>query len=121
MTDSSQRMARERLSWIEDLRIGILGAVGEDVVSPQFQAFPTVDPLKFLVKITLRRPLAKKTREPLRAYFRCQAEKHGCEAPIIRITDQWIQAEVLTVHRTWSRDAHGQFHKGGRRFVGGSG
>jgi hypothetical protein len=37
--------------------------------------------------------------------------------PIIRINDFWVQAEVLTQTRTWSRDAKGHFHKGGKRFV----
>lgn len=117
MTYASRKSAQERLSWVEDARQGILRAIGDDVVHPQFLAFPTVDPLKFMLKITLNRPLAKGTREPFRSYLRCWAEQQGCEVPIIRINDFWIQAEVLIQHRHWSRDAKGKFQKGGKRFT----
>jgi hypothetical protein len=116
MSSASQKSAKERLSWVEGARQGILSAIGDDIVQPQFKVFPTVDPLRFILKVTLSRPLAKKTREHFRAYLRCHAERHGCELPIIRITDQWIQAEVLTVSRVWSRDAGGKFNSVGRHF-----
>jgi hypothetical protein len=115
MGTPSRKAARERLSWVEDARQGILRAIG-DVVHERFRAHPTVDPLKYLLRITLRYPLAKATRPHLRMYLRCMAETKGCEVPIIRITDKWIQAEVLTKSRYWSRDAQGRFIKGGRRF-----
>lgn len=115
MTTARKRLTQERMQWVEYARQGILVAVGEDVVHPQFKIFPTVDPLKFILKITLRMPLAKKTREPLRTYLRSWAGEFGCELPIINIEKAWVQAEVLTQHRKWSRDAKGRF-KGGRRF-----
>jgi hypothetical protein len=116
MTTSSQKAARDRLSWVEDARQGILRAIGDDVVQPLFKAHPTVDPLKYILRITLRHPLAKETRPHIRAYLRCMADATGCDVPVIRITDQWIQAEVLTVHRYWSRDDQGRFKKRPKRF-----
>ena len=115
MPSPSQQSAMRRLSWIEDARQGILRAV-DDVVHEQFKAHPTVDPLKYILRITLRYPLAKATRPYLRQYLRCMAESNGCELPVISITDKWIQAEVLTRSRFWSRDAKGRFQKGGKRF-----
>ena len=117
MTYASQKMSRKRLSWVEDARLGVLRAIGDDVINPQFLAFPTVDPLKFILKITLKHPLAKGTREPLRQYLRYWAEQNGCELPIIRINTFWVQAEILTQARVWSRDAKGKFQKGGKRFT----
>lgn len=117
MTTSSQAAARERLSWVDDARQGILRAIGDDVINPNFKAFPTVDPIKHILKITLRLPLSKSTRSHLRAYLRCWAEMNGCEVPIIRITDKHIQAEVLTKHRYWRRNAQGRFKPGGKRFI----
>ena len=117
MSIVSREIATKRLSWVEDARQGILSAIGDDLIHPQFQVFPTVDPIKFVLKITLLAPLRKETREPLREYLRYWAEKHDCELPIIRITDRWVQAEVLTRHRHMERDLHGRFKKGGKRFV----
>lgn len=114
---SEEKLARQRLQWVEHARLGILSAVGDDVVHPQFQVFPTVDPLRFILKITLLLPIGKATREPLRAYLRAWAQEFSCDVPIIDIHNGWIQAEVLTQQRTWSRDGKtGQF-KGGQRFV----
>jgi hypothetical protein len=113
---SKERLARERLEWVELARRGILDAVGDDVVHPEFQVFPTVDPLRFILKITLLRPLGKATREPLRGYLRAWAQEFSCDVPIIDIHDGWVQAEVLTQTRVWSRDAKtGKFQ--GQRFV----
>lgn len=113
---SKERLARERLQWVEHARIGILAAIDEDVINPEFQVFPTVDPLRFILKITLLRPLGKATREPLRAYLRAWAQEFSCDIPIINITDFWVQGEVLTRQRTWSRDAKTGKFKGGHRF-----
>jgi len=112
---SEERLARQRLQWVEHARQGILAAVGEGVIDPQFQVFPTVDPLRFILKITLLVPLGKATREPLRNYLRAWAKEFSCDVPVIDIHESWIQAEVLTQQRFWSRDAKGKF-KGGQRF-----
>jgi len=114
---SKERLARQRLQWVEHARLGILSAVGDDVIRSQFQVYPTVDPLRFILKITLLHPLGKDTREPLRAYLRAWAQEFSCDVPIIDIHDGWIQAEVLTQTRTWSRDAKTGKFKGDQRFV----
>jgi hypothetical protein len=114
--NSKERLARQRLQWVEHLRQGILAAIDEDVVDPSFQVFPTVDPIRFILKINLRLPIGKDTREPLRAYLRCWAREFSCDVPVINITDSWIQAEVLTQERVWSRDAKSGRFKGGQRF-----
>jgi hypothetical protein len=114
---SEERLARERLQWVEHARKGVLDAVGDDVVKPEFQVFPTVDPLRFILKITLLRPLAKGTREPLRGYLRAWAQEYSCDVPVINITNAWVQAEILTQVRVWSRDAKTGKFKGGQRFV----
>lgn len=116
MANVKDKIKRERLKWVDPARTGILSAIGEDVVDPTFKVFPTVDPLKHVLKITLRRPISKETRPHLRTYLRLRAEQEGCELPIIRITDRWIQAEVLIGHRVWSRDEKGKFKKAPRRF-----
>ena len=100
---------------MEHARQGILAAIGDEVIAPQFQVFPTVDPLRFILKITLLLPLGKATREPLRMYLRAWAAEFSCDVPIVDIHESWIQAEVLTQTRVWSRDAKGKF-KGGQRF-----
>jgi hypothetical protein len=115
MNAVQKKAAQKRLQWVEHARLGILSACGEDVVAPTFSVHPTVDPIRFILKITLRVPIAKGTREPLRTYIRCWAGEFDCEVPIFNITKRWIQAEVLTAQRVWSRDAKGKF-KGGRRF-----
>ena len=117
MSKVSQQILRERLSWIEDARKGILRAMGDDLVDSRFRVFPTVDPLRFILKITLLSPVRKDLREPIRTYLRYWAEKHDCELPVIRIEPDRVQAEVLIQHRHWSRDQHGRFKKGGKRFV----
>jgi len=89
-------------------RDGIIRAC-DDAVSESVHVFPTVDPLCFILKITLRYPLAKGTRSPLRTYLRCWAEDHGCDVPVIRINDHYVQAEVLTRSRIWHRDQKGRF------------
>jgi hypothetical protein len=117
MNKVQEQIARKRLGWVDHARLGILAACGDDVVSPTFHVRPTVDPLKFILKITLKQPLAKATRGHLRTYLRCWANEFGCEAPIINIQNNWVQAEVLTTARVWSRDAkNGRFVKGGHRF-----
>ena len=115
MNTVQKKAARKRLHWVELARQGILEAIDEDVVAPTFRVVETVDPIRFHLKITLRMPLAKGTRAPLRTYLRCWARAFGCEVPIINITKRWVQAEVLTRSRVWSRDAKGKF-KGGHRF-----
>lgn len=117
MSIVSQEINAKRLSWVESARQGILSAIGDDFIHPQFQVFPTVDPIRFILKITLLVPLRKETKEALRDYLRGWAEEHDCELPVIRITNQWVQAEVLTRHRHLERDQHGRFKKGGKRFV----
>jgi hypothetical protein len=114
---SKERLARQRLQWVEHARLGILSAVGDDVVHPQFQVFPTVDPLRFILKITLLLPIGKATREHLRTYLRAWAQEFSCDVPIIDIHDGWIQAEVLTQTRVWSRDARTGKFQGDQRFV----
>ncbi len=113
-------MARERLEWVEPARKGLLSALEEDVMHPTIKVFPTVDPLKFILMVTLLRPVAKGTRQPLRTYLRCWAESHGCELPIIRIEKNCVKAEVLIQKRVWSRDEQGKF-RGGKRFERGPG
>lgn len=121
MPTANQKTLRDRLSWVESARQGILSAIGDDVVDTRFTVHPTVDPLKLILKVTLRRPLAKNTKGHLRTYLRCHAESNGCELPTIKIKDSWIQAEVLIQSRHWSRDAKGKFLRGGRRFTGRTG
>lgn len=117
MTTSKQNFARQRLQWVEHARQGILSAVGEDVIGPRFEIYPTADPLRFILKITLIRPLAEATRAPIRTYIRAWAKEFSCDVPIINIQNTWVQAEVLTQTRVWSRDAKGMFNKnGGQRF-----
>jgi hypothetical protein len=108
MSKISEQVLRARLQWVEYARVGILSAI-EDKVNPTFQVFPTVDPLKVILKITVSRPLAKSTRSYFRTYIRCWASEFGCDVPIINIEDRHIQAEVLIVSRHWSRDATGKF------------
>jgi hypothetical protein len=108
VTTSKEFFARERLQWVENARVGILAAI-DDVVHPKFEVFPTVDPLRFILKITLQCPLGKATREPMRSYLRAWAKEYHCDMPTINITDRWVQAEVLTQERKWSRDAKGHF------------
>ena len=115
MNYSAQKMLKERLAWVEPARLGILSAIGEDMVHPQFKVYPTVDPLKVMLKIILLHPLSNKTRKHLRDYIRCRAESHGCDVPIINIHDRNIYAEVLLKTRVWNRNEKGKFVK--RRFV----
>ena len=114
-----ERLARKRLGWIEHARLGIISALGDDMVDSQFKAFPTVDPLRFILKIPLHLPIPKDARGPLRTYLRCWADEYKCDVGPIRITKRWIQAEVLTQERTWSRDEKGQFTKKRRERFGG--
>jgi hypothetical protein len=113
---SEEHLARNRLQWVELARQGILAAVGGDVVHSRFKVFPTVDPLRFILTISLKLPLAKKTRKPLRDFIRAWAGEFDCEVPIIDIQNFRVQAEVLTKRRVWSRDAKGKFKKEPRRF-----
>ena len=115
MNFTDKRNALERLKWVEHAREGIVAAV-DDVVGPVFKVAPTIDPLKFILKIPLNRPLHKNTRPHLRTYLRCWAQQFGCELPIIRIDNQKVQAEVLTQTRVWNRSSLGRFKSGGRRF-----
>ena len=110
----SQQIIYERLKWVEDVRENLLFIL-EDKMDPVIHVIPTVDPLKLILKISLRRPLAKGSREPIRVFMRACAAAHGCELPIIRMEDNHIQAEVLIEERHWQRDRRGQF-TGPRRF-----
>jgi hypothetical protein len=92
-------VVRRRLEWIEKAREGILAAVGDDVIDPTFKALPTSDPLKFFLEASLKRPLSKNTRTPLRQYIRIWAKMYDCEVPIINISDSGIKAEVYTKGR----------------------
>lgn len=117
MTSAKEQLARQRLQWVEHARQGILAAVGDDVVHEQFKVYPTVDPLRFILKITLKIPLGKGTRTPLRNYLRLWAEEYSCELPRIDIQNNRVQAEILTQQRVWSRNEKGRFVRG-KRFVG---
>lgn len=117
MTKVSREINRKRLRWVGHARDGVLSAIG-DVVKPTFQVFPTVDPIRFILKIALNRPLAKATRPHLRTYLRCWAQEFECDIPVIRITDQRVQAEVLTKQRHWNRNSKGMFTKGKRNRFG---
>jgi hypothetical protein len=108
MSVVDQKIARKRLEWVDLARGGIIRAC-DDVVGKTFHVFPTVDPLRFILKIPLNFPIGKDTRAPLRAYLRCWAEDHGCDVPVIRINDYYIQAEILTRARVWHRDQKGRF------------
>jgi len=116
MPNVNRKAIRERLSWVEPARLGLLSALGDDVMNPRIRVAQTVDPLKLILSVALRRPLEKGTRPHLRTYLRCYAEAHGCELPIIRITNTRVQAEVLIQQRRWNRNADGRFKKGGKRF-----
>ena len=105
---------KERLQWVEEARVGLLTALGDDLMSPAIFVIPTADPLKFILKINLVRPVQQETREPLRTYIRCIAKMGGCELPIIRIEDHYVQAEILIGARHWNRDAKGKFLGPGR-------
>jgi len=111
-----EQITRKRLQWVEHARQGILSAIG-DVVSPNFRVIPSVDPLKFILRIKLNRPLQKRTRSPLRTYIRCWAKEFECDVPIININDHHIQAEILTRQRKWTRDQKGKFYRGAARFT----
>ena len=113
--DHVSKRILDRFTWVEPARQGIIRAIGDPIIHEKVGIFPTVDPIRLILKMSLRRRLHKGTRQPLRTYLRCWAEMEGCEVPIININDSCIQAEVLIQHRFWSRDAHGRF-KGGRRF-----
>ena len=108
MTKVDRGIDRKRLEWVGPARDGIIRAC-DDAVSETFHVYPTVDPLRFILKIPLRSPLAKGTRAPFRTYLRCWAEEHGCDIPVIRINDRYVQAEVLTRCRVWHRDQKGRF------------
>lgn len=110
----SKRVIENRFTWVRPAKQGILRAVGDPIIG-RIVVRPTVDPLRYILKLELTRRIQKATRDPLRTYLRCWAEMEGCEVPIININDSCIQAEVLIQHRHWSRDAQGRF-KGGRRF-----
>jgi hypothetical protein len=115
MNPVTQERIKKRLKWVDSARGGITRACG-DTVNPRFDIFPTVDPLRFILKIALRHPLGKSTRKPLRAYLRYWAEDNGCDIPRIRINDRYIQAEILTDGRVWRRDPFGRFKKKPKRF-----
>jgi hypothetical protein len=115
MNFSDKQAALKRLDWVEKARIGIIAAI-DDAVDPTFKVFPTVDPLKFILKISLTRPLRKSTRDPLRQYLRCWAQEYGCDVPIINIENNRVQAQVLTRQKVWTRNAQGRF-KPKERFV----
>lgn len=105
MNKAEEDRIRKRLSWIEDLRPTLLLAVGDDKMLPTLKVIPTADPLRFLLRIVLLRPLEKTTRSPLRSYLRAHARENGCALPTIRITDRVIQAELLIKHRHWEKDS----------------
>jgi hypothetical protein len=108
MDFGDKRLAQQRLAWVEHARAGIVSAIG-DVVDPTFKVIPTVDPLRFILKISLNHPLQKNTRAPLRTYIRVWAQQFGCDVPQINIGPQRVQAEVLTRERTWNRTGRGRF------------
>jgi len=99
MTDISEKNLRKRLSWIDDARAGLVSAIGEDVVSATVHIHTTVDPLRLILKIALKRQIEKATRAPLREWLRIHAEADGCELPIINIGKRSITAELLIKHR----------------------
>lgn len=103
------------MAWVETARHGLLMILDTDI-DPNFVVRPTVDPLRFILSITLRFPLAKAAREPLRGFIRSCARSGDCEVSTIKITDRSIHAEILTKHRHRSRDERGKFLK--QRFGG---
>jgi hypothetical protein len=119
MDYASQKVIEKRFTWVEPARQGIVRAIGDPIIHETVGILPTVDPIRFILKLQLSRKLGKATRSPLRTYLRCWAEMEGCDLPIINITDRYIQAEVLIKHRQWERDTHGRF-KGSRRFERGA-
>lgn len=102
--DYQKEIIRRRLEWVEHARQGILAAIGDDIIEPDFKAFPTDDPIKFILEAYLRQPLATSTRAPLRKYMRLWARLYDCEVPIINISAKEIRAEVYTKGRHF----HGQ-------------
>jgi hypothetical protein len=95
---------KNRMEWVEHMRLGLLRAIEEDVMDPVVKVFPTVDPIRVILKITLVNPIAKASRLHMRRYLRAWAEKHNCEIPQIEITDRWVQGNVLIKHRHWKPD-----------------
>jgi hypothetical protein len=107
--------AKERLSWVKTAKTGML-LIFDDDIDSTFRIRSTVDPIRFILSISLRYPIAKEARKHVRAFIRTCAKEGDCEVPTIRITDRGIQAEILTKTRHRARDAKGKFVK--QRFGG---
>lgn len=91
-------LVRERFNWVEDLRQGLVFLI-DDAIDSYFQVKQMSDPLMALLTITLRRPLPKASRQPMREYIRAWASVGNCEVPRIHITDRGIYAELLFKYR----------------------
>ena len=109
MDKAKEDRIRERLAWVDVVREGIIAAVGSDVIFHTFQVRPTTDPLKFIMRIPLLKPLAKETRQPLRVFIRQSAKGAGCVITKIYIGDREIRAEVSTKTRYWHKDSMDAF------------
>lgn len=68
-----------------------------------------VDPIKAYITIRLKRPIAKETRAPLRAYLREWAKTMDCDVTRVTIEKHAAVATVLTKRRNWNRDQYGKF------------
>ena len=95
---------------------------GNDTMEEAFKVYSTVDPLNFILKIPLKSPISKGSREPLRLFIRWAAERYNCEVPRININKQRIQAEVLIKHRHWREggidEARRRTRRSGGRMLG---
>lgn len=90
---------RRRLTWLEQTRKELLHLIGEDTLVSEFRVLPTVDPLKFILRIRLYYPLAKASRQPFRDYLRIRAGQADCELPVIKIDGTSVTVEMLIKHR----------------------
>lgn len=106
---------KKRLEWVKSAKKGLL-MVFDDDIDPNFKIRSTVDPIRFILSITLRYPIAKEARRAVRFFIRTCASKGDCEVPVINITNSRVQAEILTKHRYRARDEKGKFYK--QRFGG---
>ena len=104
MADFTTERLRERLEWVEHARKGILLALSESI-DPTFSVIPTVDPLKFILKISTRSNLPDAAIRPMRIFLRIWAGKYNCDLPVIKRMKTEIRAEVLIKHRSWKKNA----------------
>lgn len=104
MTSAKTRLAKKRLEWVAYAHQGILEAVGDDVMTPEFRIFKTVDPLKFTYSTPLLQPLCKESHKYLRRYLKAWAASRNCTVNSCRITNSGVQAALLIRERALDRD-----------------